>query len=139
MPKIIRILSKDHCYELMGCLVFLRYGLECLFRFYSYGLERKFRPDIFKDFQEETIKDYEAGQLYGLEKFWAFLKYSKTKNMEIDPKLQEHLSKFKRLEDFRVDVSASAFLISFAVCRLEINMASFIMHACTIVLAERHL
>lgn len=43
-------------------VVFLRYGLECLFRFYSYGLERKFRPDIFKDFQEETIKDYEAGQ-----------------------------------------------------------------------------
>uniref|UniRef100_A0A8C2PQZ3 La ribonucleoprotein 1, translational regulator n=1 Tax=Cyprinus carpio TaxID=7962 RepID=A0A8C2PQZ3_CYPCA len=81
----------------------VEYGLECLFRFYSYGLERKFRPDIFKDFQEETTKDYEAGQLYGLEKFWAFLKYSKTKNMEIDPKLQEHLSKFKRLEDFRVD------------------------------------
>ncbi len=41
--------------------MFLRYGLECLFRFYSYGLERKFRPDIFKDFQEETVKDYEAG------------------------------------------------------------------------------
>lgn len=38
-----------------------RYGLECLFRYYSYGLEKKFRPDIFKDFQEETIKDYEAG------------------------------------------------------------------------------
>ncbi len=39
-----------------------RYGLECLFRYYSYGLERKFRPDIFKDFQEETMKDYEAGE-----------------------------------------------------------------------------
>lgn len=46
-----------------------------------------------------------TGQLYGLEKFWAFLKYSKAKNMDIDPKLQEYLSKFKRLEDFRVDVS----------------------------------
>lgn len=42
--------------------VFCRYGLECLFRYYSYGLERKFRPDIFKDFQEETMKDYEAGK-----------------------------------------------------------------------------
>ncbi|KAF2979021.1 hypothetical protein EK904_000184, partial [Melospiza melodia maxima] len=82
-----------------------RYGLECLFRYYSYGLEKKFRPDIFKDFQEETIKDYEAGQLYGLEKFWAFLKYSKAKNLDINSKLQEYLSKFKRLEDFRVDVS----------------------------------
>lgn len=52
-----------------------------------------------------------TGQLYGLEKFWAFLKYSKTKNMEIDPKLQVHLSKFKRLEDFRVDVSRAFLLI----------------------------
>nr|XP_032627527.1 la-related protein 1 isoform X1 [Chelonoidis abingdonii] len=80
-----------------------RYGLECLFRYYSYGLEKKFRPDIFKDFQEETIKDYEAGQLYGLEKFWAYLKYSKAKNLDINRKLQEYLSKFRRLEDFRVD------------------------------------
>lgn len=80
-----------------------RYGLECLFRFYSYGLEKKFRRDIFKDFQEETKRDYEAGQLYGLEKFWAYLKYSQHKTPAIDPKLQEYLSKFRRLEDFRVD------------------------------------
>ncbi|XP_051476000.1 la-related protein 1B isoform X3 [Apus apus] len=80
-----------------------RYGLECLFRFYSYGLEKKFRQEIFKDFQEETKRDYEAGQLYGLEKFWAYLKYSQNKTPAIDPKLQEYLSKFKRLEDFRVD------------------------------------
>ncbi len=26
--------------------------------------------------------------------------------MEVDPKLQQYLSRFKRLEDFRVDVSA---------------------------------
>nr|XP_047934056.1 la-related protein 1B isoform X3 [Anser cygnoides] len=80
-----------------------RYGLECLFRFYSYGLEKKFRQEIFKDFQEETKRDYEAGQLYGLEKFWAYLKYSQHKTPAIDPKLQEYLSKFRRLEDFRVD------------------------------------
>ncbi|KAM9329359.1 la-related protein 1B [Gastrophryne carolinensis] len=80
-----------------------RYGLECLFRFYSYGLERKFRANLFKDFQEETLKDYGTGQLYGLEKFWAFLKYTKTKNLTIDPMLLSHLSKFKRLEDFRVE------------------------------------
>lgn len=48
-----------------------------------------------------------AGQLYGLEKFWAFLKYSKIKNQPIDPKLQEHLSQFKNLEDFRVVVSVA--------------------------------
>ncbi|TSU37069.1 La-related protein 1B [Bagarius yarrelli] len=80
-----------------------RYGLECLFRFYSYGLEKRFRPDIFKDFQEETLQDYEKGQLYGLEKFWAFLKYSRIKGQVIDPKLQEHLRKFRSIDDFRVE------------------------------------
>ncbi|XP_027629491.1 la-related protein 1B isoform X6 [Tupaia chinensis] len=80
-----------------------RYGLECLFRFYSYGLEKKFRQEIFMDFQEETKKDYESGQLYGLEKFWAYLKYSQSKTHSVDPKLQEYLCSFKRLEDFRVD------------------------------------
>ena len=45
-----------------------------------------------------------TGQLYGLEKFWAFLKYSR-KHIDFDPKLKEWLTKFKRLEDFRVDVS----------------------------------
>lgn len=40
-----------------------RYGLECLFRYYSYGLEKRFRIDLFKDFQEETLKDYEKGNL----------------------------------------------------------------------------
>ncbi|KAI5102711.1 la-related protein 1B isoform X3 [Silurus meridionalis] len=80
-----------------------RYGLECLFRFFSYGLEKRFRPDIFKDFQEETLHDFEKGQLYGLEKFWAFLKYSRIKDQVIEPKLQEHLRKFKSIDDFRVE------------------------------------
>lgn len=84
-----------------------RYGLECLFRFYSYGLEKKFRQEIFKDFQEETKKDYESGQLYGLEKFWAYLKYSQSKTHSVDPKLQEYLCSFKRLEDFRVEPPVS--------------------------------
>ncbi|XP_076231642.1 la related protein isoform X2 [Calliopsis andreniformis] len=80
-----------------------RYGLECLFRFYSYGLEKRFRHHLYKDFQVETIQDYESGQLYGLEKFWAFLKYYKQSDqLQMDPKLQEYLSKFKSIEDFRV-------------------------------------
>lgn len=54
-----------------------RYGLECLFRFYSYGLEKRFREEVFADFQTETLKDLSTGSLYGLEKFWAFLKYYK--------------------------------------------------------------
>lgn len=80
-----------------------RYGLECLFRFYSYGLERKFRPELYQHFQHETIADYEKGQLYGLEKFWAFMKYYKHASaLQVDPKLQGYVSKFKSIEDFRV-------------------------------------
>ncbi|KAF5303755.1 hypothetical protein FQA39_LY09828 [Lamprigera yunnana] len=80
-----------------------RYGLECLFRFYSYGLETKFRPHLYEDFQQDTIKDYENGQLYGLEKFWAFLKYYKhSTDLQVNPILKQHLSKFKSIEDFRV-------------------------------------
>ena len=80
-----------------------RYGLECLFRYFSYGLEKHYRNELYQVFQEETIRDYETGQLYGLEKFWAFLKYYKNgKKLSVDPKLQEYLSKFKTIEDFRV-------------------------------------
>lgn len=43
-----------------------------------------------------------VGQLYGLEKFWAFLKYSRRKP-KVNPKLEEILKNFKRLEDFRVE------------------------------------
>lgn len=61
-----------------------------------------------------------VGQLYGLEKFWAFLKYAKVKNQPIDPKLQEYLSKFKSIDDFRVDVSIG---ISFDVNVVLANYA----------------
>jgi hypothetical protein len=38
-----------------------RYGLECLYRFYSYGLERKFRKDLFADFQALVRNDLKEG------------------------------------------------------------------------------
>ena len=53
------------------------YGLQCLFRFYSYGLETRFRTAIYRDFEEYALRDYEGGSLYGLEKFWAFHFYLK--------------------------------------------------------------
>ena len=28
------------------------YGMECLFRFYSYGLEKRFRMDLYREFEE---------------------------------------------------------------------------------------
>lgn len=60
-----------------------RYGMECLFRFWSYGLETKFRSFLFHDFEAQTLVDYEGelkerDKLYGLEKFWAYLKYRPT-------------------------------------------------------------
>ena len=45
-------------------ITFFRYGLECLFRFFSYGLEKRYRAELFKDFQEETIRDYENGKSF---------------------------------------------------------------------------
>ncbi|KAJ3279246.1 component of La ribonucleoprotein [Borealophlyctis nickersoniae] len=85
-----------------------RYGLECLFRFYSYGLEDKFRSDLFKDFQDLTRDDYcVKGELYGLEKFWAYLFYRKDKQRrpEVDDKvcdeLKNALKDFKGVADFK--------------------------------------
>lgn len=52
-----------------------RYGLECLFRYYSYGLERKFRPELYKDFQAETIRDHENGNLFTYILFYIWMTY----------------------------------------------------------------
>ena len=43
--------------------------------------------------------------MYGLEKFWAFLKYTRKRALDIDPELKGTLENFKTLEDFRVLVS----------------------------------
>jgi la-related protein 1 len=88
--------------------LFCRYGLECLFRFYSYGLEVKFRKEVYNDFQEETLRDFTThdGELYGVEKFWAFMKYyKKAKEVAIIPELKEVLEPFKTIDDFKKAVS----------------------------------
>ena len=79
------------------------YGLQCLFRFYSYGLETRFRTAIYRDFEEYALRDYESGSLYGLEKFWAFHFYYKGPEK---PTMRDDLkeimeTKFKTLEDFK--------------------------------------
>jgi la-related protein 1 len=51
----------------------------------------------------ETIKDAETGQMYGLEKFWAFMKYYKhSAELHVDKKLRTLLEPFKKIEDFKV-------------------------------------
>ena len=32
------------------------YGLECLFRFYSYGLEKKFKAEMYTEFEAMTLR-----------------------------------------------------------------------------------
>ena len=55
----------------------------------------------------ESCFEYYSGHLYGLEKFWAFLKYYKGHQpLDISPELTKRLSKFKTLEDFRVEAAA---------------------------------
>ena len=63
-----------------------------------------------------------SGQLYGLEKFWAFLKYSR-RDVDLDPKLSQWLSKYQRLEDFRVDVSLN-YLAKTVLC---VDLTHFIV------------
>lgn len=52
------------------------YGYECLFRFYAYGLERRFRADLYEDFEAEVqLASSGAGGTYALEKIWQFHHY----------------------------------------------------------------
>lgn len=58
---------------------------------------------MFANININKLIDYLTGQLYGLEKFWAFLKYYKhSDQLHVDSKLKEYLSKFQSIEDFRV-------------------------------------
>ena len=53
-----------------------RYGVECLFRFYSYGLEARFDAALYRDFEARALAEHGAGHTYGLEKLWAFHHYA---------------------------------------------------------------
>ena len=70
------------------------YGLECLFRFYGYGLEtmykeNRFNMALFLDFQVDVIRDWNHDHLYGLEKFVSFLDYASYPGANIRPEIQE--------------------------------------------------
>ncbi|CAF1528118.1 unnamed protein product, partial [Rotaria sordida] len=103
------------------------YGVEYLFRFYTYGIEKHFRQHVFEDFQQETLCDHEAGQLYGLEKFWTFLKYSRQKP-KINRKLEEILKNYKNLQDFRVD--GASFPQQFFPTKSNYNCSSTRSNCC---------
>jgi len=91
------------------------YGSECLFRFYSYGLEKNFRAELWSDFQATVLLDIEQGRLYGLEKLWAFLHYRKQLDpLDVHPKISpvgtverfpltvgQLLSRYTSIQDFQ--------------------------------------
>ena len=87
------------------------YGIECLFNFYSYGLESRFNDELYSDFEDLTLMDYEQGSLYGLEKFWAFHHYGRipeSHDVHVNPKLRELIEKqYSTLDDFRRKSEAS--------------------------------
>lgn len=57
------------------------------------------------------MQDAESGQMYGLEKFWAFMKYYKhSEELHVDKKLKALLEPFKTIEDFKVYYSVSSCL-----------------------------
>ena len=60
------------------------------------------------EFGFAKFKDAESGQMYGLEKFWAFMKYYKhAAELHVDRKLQDLLEPFKTIEDFKIYYSVS--------------------------------
>lgn len=66
--------------------------------------ENHFHVSTFLLIDKFLFPYYYLGQLYGIEKFWAFLKYYKNSNqLEVGDKLQGYLNRFKTIDDFRVD------------------------------------
>lgn len=90
-------------------MLYHRYGAECLFRMFSYGLERSFRPSLFYEFQELVLRDWHEGRLYALEKYWALFAYStpltRPPDSYMHPVLRELLrTRFRTIADFRRQV-----------------------------------
>ncbi len=87
-----------------------RYGAECLFRMYSYGMEREYRASLFNDFQQLTLRDLREGRLYALEKLWALFQFARGDARPplsaLTPELSQLLvHKYRTLRDFRIQVS----------------------------------
>lgn len=87
-----------------------RYGIECIFRFFSYGLESglpaSLKPTLETEFQELCVDDYEFSLVaYGLEKFWAYLEYREdkfTRDVVLIDRVKELFeTRFTCMDDFR--------------------------------------
>ncbi|KAI3421194.1 hypothetical protein GPALN_014822 [Globodera pallida] len=100
----------------------LRYGIESLFRFYSYGLEKKMRPKLYNDFQETTLQDIKRGHTFDC-------KYSTP--LEVKQQIAKELAKYRANELYATEVSQSPatlsnFLELFGICQIENSDANAI-------------
>ncbi|KAL0208660.1 hypothetical protein P9112_011247 [Eukaryota sp. TZLM1-RC] len=78
------------------------YGLQCVFRFLSFGLEKRFSETLLRDFIDLVEYEYHHGKgLYGLEKFVAYLYYRKDKRpLTFSHRFSELLKLYPTLESF---------------------------------------
>lgn len=80
------------------------YGMECFFRFASYGLEGFWNESVYKDFESEAMNDYKRGSLYGMEKLKAFhLNHHHTFEIPINPQIKAILDKYPTTKSFHED------------------------------------
>jgi la-related protein 1 len=78
------------------------YGIQCFFRMCSYGLETRWDPMVWRDFQDEVRNDLARGSLYGLEKLKAFLVHNKLDVViTVDDEISHALRPFPTLEAFK--------------------------------------
>jgi hypothetical protein len=78
------------------------YGIQCFFRMCSYGLEGRWDPLVWDDFQSEVLNDLGRGSLYGLEKLKAFLVCQKFDfPIPVDAQVQAALRPYPTLESFK--------------------------------------
>lgn len=78
------------------------YGIQCLYRYCSYGLETNWNPEIFETFEDEAMDDYWKGDKYGLEKVKAFLINQKYDfPIPLKPETQRELDKYPTCRSFR--------------------------------------
>lgn len=81
-----------------GYALTCRFGIECLFNFYSHALLPTFRQTVFADFCTLASIDAKNGYLIGLQKMSAFMK--QVPEILLPPDLAQWMSLYNANEDF---------------------------------------